>query len=922
MISTLLRTKLYFPQINPDLINRPRLFEGLNQGLNRKLTLICAPAGYGKSTLAISWLGSSARPAAWLSLDELDSDLPRFLTYVAAAIRTVFPDGCVQTLSLLQAPQNPPSEHLTTTLINEIAALSETFILVLDDYHRIDQEAIHQFISRLIDHIPPQIQLVIISRETPPLRIPHLRANREILEIRHDDLRFSPTEAGTFLAQFLGAPLPVNVVERLTDRTEGWIAGLRLAAFSLRGHSDYESFVKTFHGTNRYIMEYLVDEIIIRQPPPIQEFLLQTSLLNHLCGPLCDAVTGHNDPAGSGQATLEWLQQANFLITPLDQENHWYRYHSLLQDLLRHKLMAETNPQEVAALHARAAGWLAGQGLVEEALSHLLAAGDTLGAAQLVENHRHRLLDQDDWRTLDRRLALLPAELLQQRPGLLMARALVGLFTFNLRAVPALIQAAEPLLQEPALSLSPAEMSLIGAEIDFIRGFLEYWQGQGARSFDYLQRALPQIPPHHSYLRGLAMVYFCQAAYMTGQRDMALQTAANALQDEVAPDSLLTVRLLSAQLFVYFFAGELPQFVQLTEHVLGLCEQHNYVNLLAWTHYFLGYAHYIWNNLETAESHLTQAVELRYNQNARGAVDSLMLLALTYQARQQPAQANQTIKLLLDFALHSQNPAFMAAAHSCQARLALRQGHLEAATRWLQLADITLDGGTMAFWFELPRLTYCRVLIAQGTAAALAEAVERLPAHLKIAQNTYNVRQSIEILILQSLAYHAQGQVKAALAALNQAVTLAQPGGFIRSFVDYGRPMADLLRQLAHQNGTSNYIRQILAAFPDLRLTIDDLRLEDKETVNRTYPEGASSEIVNRQSKIVNEIDSLTNREMEILELLAKRLSNQEIARSLYVEIRTVKSHTTHIYQKLNVKNRYQAVAKARTLNLLPADND
>ncbi len=927
----LLHIKLHRPQTTADLISRPRLFERLERGWNRKLTLICAPAGYGKSTLAAAYMATCPRPAAWLSLDETDSDLYRFLTYVAAAIQTIFPDGCAQTLSLLQAPQNPPLEHLTATLINEITAFDEPFMLMLDDYHQIRQAAIHQFMDGLIDHMPTPMHLVIISREIPPLSIPRLRANREIQEIGPYDLRFSLAEAGAFLAQFLGAPMPVRLVEMLVERTEGWIVGLRLAALSLRGQTDVEGFVESFHGTNRYIMEYLVDEILMRQPQAVQEFLLQTSILNRLCGPLCDALTGQHDPAGKGQAYLEQLQQANFLIAPLDEENHWYRYHALLRDLLRHKLMAETSPQQVAALHARAAGWLADNGLVEEALLHLLAAGDPLGAAQLVESQRHRLLNQDDWRTLDRWLALLPAGLLQQRPGLLMARAQVCLFfTFNLRAIPSLVQAAERLLSEPAVPLSQDEALLVGVELDVIKGCLECLQGQAARSFDHLQQALFRIPPEYGHLQGTAVMYFCVAAQMTGQGDIALQIAV-ALQNEVAAEGMLTVNLLSAQLLNFLLDGQVPKFIQLTEYALKLSEQHNYVNLVANGHFLLGHGHYLLNNLEVAASHLAQAVELRYHQHTRLAVDALALLALTHQAMQQPAQAQKTIELLLDFARQNENMAILAVAHSGQARLALQQGDIEAATRWLQTADLALDSGAMLHMTELPRLTYCRVLIAQNTAAARREAIEKLQAHLKTAEDTHNTLQIIQILSLQSLAYYAQGQVETALAALKRAVTLAQPGGFIRTFVDCGPAMAGLLRQLAGQGVAPDYIRQILAAFPDLRLTtlapersagVDDLRLEDKEIVNRTYPEGASSEIANRKSKIVNLIEPLTDRELEILELLARRLSNQEIARSLDISILTVKSHTTHIYQKLNVKSRYQAIAKARALNLLPPDDN
>jgi LuxR family maltose regulon positive regulatory protein len=668
-------------------------------------------------------------------------------------------------------------------------------------------------------------------------------------------------------------------------------------------------------------MEYLVDEILTRQPQPIREFLFQTSILNRLCGPLCDAVTGKNEPECNGQAYLEWLQQANFMIVPLDEKSHWYRYHPLLKRMLRYKLVAETGPQQVAVLHTRAAAWLASNGLVEEALHHLLEAGDAQAAAQLVENNRHRLLNQDNWRTLNRWLTLLPADLCRRRPGLLMTQALLCLFTFNLGPIPGLIEAIETHLQEPAVPPGPDETALIGVEIDSIRGMLAVWQGQGQHGFDLLQRALALMSLEYGYLWGTASVYFCLAAQMIGQPDIALEAVAGVSQGETALDCALTVRLLAAEFHIALVAAELPRFVQLTEYALKRAKQCNYVNITAWCHYWLGYGYYALNQLDTGVSHLEQVAKLCYNQHVRGAADGLAVLALTYQALQQPDKARETVQLLLDFALHRQNPALLAIAHSCQARLALQQGDLEAASDWLQATDATRDTGALVFWFELPRLTTCRVLIAQGTTTALQQAVEKLQTHRQAAAEQHNTLQLIEILKLQSLAYHALGQDGAALDTLKQAVTLARPGGFIRNFVDGGPPMATLLAQLARQGVVPDYIHQILAAFPDL-----PDQLEAGQPAGQRPPENKESVDTPAASpweaNLENLTEPLTPRELEILELLATGRSNQEIGRTLHISTHTVKTHTMHIYGKLDVNRRYQAVAKAKALRLLAADND
>ncbi|MCB0192003.1 MAG: hypothetical protein KDJ65_08675 [Anaerolineae bacterium] len=908
--SNLLQAKLIRPRLNDNLISRPGLFERLERGKKRKLTLICAPAGYGKSTTVAGWLGACPRPAAWLSLDEMDGDLIGVLTYVVAAIQTIFPDGCARTLRLLEAPQPPPAEYLTTTFSNDIIALNEAFILVLDDYHAINQQAVHPFFSRLIAHMPGQMQLVIVSRETPPLSIPRLRGRREIMEIRTRDLQFSPAEAGAFLGRFLKAPLPDDVVHVLVERTEGWVAGLQLAAVSMRHQSDYTAFLEKFRGTNRYIMGYLLDEVLMRQPKPVRDFLLKTAILNRFCGSLCDAVTQNDDPDRNGQSYLEWLRQTNFFVVPLDQEGRWYRYHHLFQDLLRYKLMAEESNQAVAALHVLAGEWLANHGLVDEAIPHLLAAGEHEAAARIIERSWRQALDQDDWRKVEQWLALLPAELIQERPGLLIARAQVLLFLVNLRPIPALLQAAATCLQEPAVPLRPNEASLLGADIDFLQGALACLSGQGQPAFDHLQRALSQTHPDYRHWRGQVILYFSLSAQMIGRQELAIQTIEQELQDETAPENMLTVRLLGAQGLVYLMAGKLSKFIQIVAYGSKICERHNYVNMLASGHYLLGHANYLWNNLDVAASHLAQAVELRYNLNTRAGVDALAASVLTAHAMDQSAQANDALKLLLDFALQRQSPAIVAIAHACQARLALQQGDLEAATRWLETADLAYDSGAMFHWLELPRLTYCRVLIAHGTVAALQEAVEKLQVFLKSAEASHNIRQTIEILILQSLAFQAQERADDALAALEKAVILARPGGFIRSFVDYGLPMAALLHQLANRDIALTYVRQILAAITGGQFPANNLRLEENKSGNR-------------QSEIVNPlVEPLTDREFEILELLARRLSNQEIARSLHISIRTVKSHATHIYGKLNVNSRYEAVAKAKALELLPADTD
>lgn len=908
-IRMLLQTKLNRPPLGDYIIDRPHLTERLEQGVKRKFTLITAPAGYGKSTLVISWLESCPHQAAWLSLDETDNDLTRFLAYVVAAIQTIFPNSLLQTHSLLRASQNVPSEFLATTLINEIGAIDDAFILVLDDYHHLVDETIHQVMGKFIDHMPTQMQLVIVSRETPPFPIPRLRGRGKLSQIHSYDLCFSVAETEAFLSRFLGASPSADIVAMLTERTEGWIAGLRLAALSMRYHTDQRAFVDTFHGTNRYIMEYLLDEILSYQPPAIQQFLLKTAILDRFCASLCDAVT---QQPGSCQAYLEWLQQANVLIIPLDQENCWYRYHHLFRDLLGHKLRVEFSQQEVAALHTSAGEWLAGHGFIEEAVRHLLAAGDISGAAQLVDDNRHSLLNRDDHRTLERWLALLPEEQIKQRPGLLLARAWVWNILYKLRAIPPLLQAAETLLDDPSPALTPEAVQHLRAETDLLRGINLCWQGQGQASFDHLQRAAPHLAPSNPYLRGQAINQFGLAAYMIGQWELAFEEISGWLQTELIPADQVTIRFLAIQGWNHFFSAELLLAVQIAHQVATMAEANNYLNMQAWGEYFLGYIHYLWNDLDAATAYLSQAMNKRYQMHTRAAIDSMVLLTLTYQASSQPERANETLKLLVEYAGQTQNSIHRVVAQACQARLLLWQGHPELARRWLHSKEMTVDLEGMVFWWQQPRFTYCRLLIAEGSAATLQEAAANLQTYLQVAEEGHNSFQMIQILTLQALVYRAQGRLDQALAALERAVTLARPGGFILNFVEYGLPMAELLHQLAGRGVAPAYLEQILTAFADSGFTNGDFQRPDKTSDGRKYPEGASSKITDPL------IEPLSRREQEILELLAMRLSNQEIGDSLHISVPTVKTHISHICEKLEVKGRHVAVARARALGILP----
>ena len=913
----LIRTKLYRPRITGDLVPRPRLLERLQKRRSRALTLVVAPAGYGKSTLVASWLETCDCPSAWLSLDEDDNDLVVFLSYFSAAIRTMFPDAVRETSALLTAATLPPLDVLARSLINELDQIEQPFILVLDDYHSVQNMDVHHLLTELFRYPPRALHLVLASRSDPPLPLTTLRARGQATEIRTQELRFTEAETATYLQQ-LGILADEGTVQALVERVEGWVTGIRLAVLSSRHRGSEDLARAHVESSISYITNYLVAEVLAGQPPAIQDYLLGTSVLERFCAPLCEAVclgftqvassreAGTAEEAGgcvlSGQAYLDWLEASDLFVVALDDKHEWYRYHHLFQQLLRNQLQRRCEPDEIAALHARASAWYAQNDLIDEALSHALSAGDDLGAAQLVERNSRVRLNEDQWHVLEKWMARLPEAIIQQRPQLLLAKIWVSYYHFALGAIPPLLEAVETILDNDAASQP------LWGEVDFFWGHHWYWQGQSNRSLDLLSRALERIPEAYHAARGEAELWWGLASQYSGQRMEAVQRLNSILHGEQPPPPVRQIKLLGALVFVRMLSGELTEVAQATPQIRDIAIRSQNAYIIAWVSYLQAYVAYYRNELGQAAHHFAQAVEGRYVLYERAAIDSLAGLTLTYQAMQQPDKASATMDLLLEYAQRTSGRTSVAVAHSCRARLSLLQGDLVSAVRWLQTTDLPTDPGVMFYWLEVPHVTKCRVLIAEGSAASLQEAEGLLSTYEQVKEARHNTRQLIDILLLQAAAYQKQERTDRALATLERAVTLALPGGWIRPFVELGPTMADLLNGLRQRGVALQYIAQILAVFPT------EAKDEGQRTEAADAPFVPSPEVAVASSSL---IEPLTNRELEVLELMAQRLTNKEIADRLVLSVGTVKQHAYNINQKLNVRGRRQAVAKATSLGIL-----
>ncbi len=886
MLTPILATKLHTPSPRAKVVLRPRLLGRLNDGLHRKLTLVCAPAGFGKTTLVSEWLAGCEKPTAWLSLDEGDSDPARFLMYLVAALQTVVPTLGAGVLAALGSPQPPPIEAMLTVLLNDIATVPDRFILVLDDYHVIDAKPVDRALTFLLEHLPSRLHLVLSTREDPSLPLPRLRARGQLTEVRAADLRFTPAEAAEFLEGVMGLNLSAEDVALLETRTEGWIAGLQLAALSVRDHQDASSFIRSFTGGHHFVLDYLLEEVLQRQPGSVQTFLLRTSVLERLCGPLCDAVL--QDSAASGQKTLEAIERANLFIVPLDDERRWYRYHHLFAELLRQRLHQITasatgdGVTEVSELHRRASGWYESNGLEVEAFHHAAAAHDVERAERLIQGQGRPLYVRGGAAPVLKWLGSLPKAVLDARPSLWVvlatALAVVGQVTRveqNLRAAEGAMQGAE---------IDDKARDLIGriADLRALVALLAADPRQIETIVTQTRRALAYLHPDNLASRAATLWKLGLAHQFRGERASATEAHAEAVAISEASGNV-HINILATTCLGYLqeLDNRLSLAVQTYRRVLHLvgeppgpvaCEA--YVGLAR--------IFYQQNDLEAAERHGLKSVQLARQLE----IDSFVTSAL-FLARLKLTQGDaQGVAAVLDEAeafVRQHNFMFrLPDVAAAQVLALLRQGDLAAAAHLTERHDLPLS--------------QARVYLARGNTSAALAVLGPLRQHLE-AKGWADKR--LEVTVLQAVAHHAHGDQDEAMQLLGDALALAEPEGFIRRFVDEGAPMAQLLTEAATRGLRSGYTEKLLAAFePE----------EPTRTDKRAPPPAAPTGFL---------LEPLSRRELEVLRLVAEGLSNREISRRLFRALSTIKGHNRIIFDKLQVRNRTEAVARARKLKLL-----
>ena len=887
MPDRLLVTKLMKPPAPSGIVIRERLLSHLNEGLSRRLTLVSTPPGFGKTTLLSSWVERLEMPSAWLSLDEGDNDLSKFLDYLAAACRAASPDSAVPAPAF-PGPLRERSAGILTGLINTLARLPTSFVLILDDYHFISETAVHEALLYFLDHLPPTAHLVISSRADPPFPLARLRARGEIVELRQDDLRMRDDETAAFLSRRMGIDLPENDLRALTEYTEGWIAGMQLAAVSMPKPEMRSEWIRTLAGGNRFILDFLMEEVWHRQPAEIRQFLLRTSLPDRFSAELSDALTG----ASGGQAMLDRLEQANLFITPLDPQRTWYRYHRLFADLLRHRLQQE-HQEEVPGMHRTAAAWFEARSLMEEAVEHSLRIPDYERAIRLIQIEAESTLIRGSIATFLRWLDRIPAEILDRYPMLCIYQAWA--FVQGGRTVS---EVEERLRAAGKNDLDPAT----AAKVTAVQALVEYIRGDTQHSIRLAGQALENLQEDSIFLWSIAALSLGSSRLAEGDMDGGLRIYSEIARKAAAAGnpSISAMALVgSAKLLIR--QGKLHEASSLCRKAvsLGTDAQGNASPAVGLALIALGDLEREWNRLDAAEQNLLQAVRLLRDWTESRLVDANLILTRIRCSRKDWTGASEALQEARNAARHTRvTEVDDMAVDMLQAQMDIQLGNWEKVRDWIRERHVDQDRGAAdvisrgnpddLHMRKYEHLALARYYILRDKPA---KALALLDSWLPELERQQRSDLLLQLFILKALAWQAAGDLSKACLHLLHALKIAEPEGYLRLFADEGAPMARLLREIITRGLSPDYAGRLLAAF------------SPAERGEADGPPGKPN--------------LLSKREMEVLTLIADGLANSDIAGRLTLSPGTVKVHIRNIYEKLGAKSRTQALAKAKASGLL-----
>jgi LuxR family maltose regulon positive regulatory protein len=884
----LIQTKLQPPRVSGALVERPSLIQRLNEGLDRKLALVSAPAGFGKTTLVVAWLRQVERPYAWLSLDDNDNDLPLFQSYFLGAIRTLFPKACANSCQLLQAAEMPNSNQIVAALINDLVELPQPLILVMDDYHLIHDMGIHQWLNLLLQSLPESLQIVICSRTDPFFPLSRLRVEGQSVEIRTDDLRFTVPEARQFLDLNGHDTIDSTAAVQLNERVEGWAAGLRLAVLSMGDTDEQARWLSDFQAqSDQFITSYLFAEVLTHQPEPVQDFLLHTALMDRFCVDLYLALVAADRPVIQldSNKILDEIIAMNLFIVPLDEQYGWYRYHHLFQDMLRKTLLEQTSQHHLDVLHRRAALWFERHGFYEEALEHALAANDMSTAVTIVEKNCHNFLNGLERRTLERWIATLPEDVVWQRPKILTAKAWMFYRHWRLRSMEAVLDRLSQLVDSGKTAPNLTENQFLKGQQHVLRSAAEFHLHLNyADVISHADAAIQFLPASEG--GALSTAHFHRSLGLVGQghKETAVQQLAQILGDPTPGGPAKSQTLIGLGL-IHYFTGDLIQLELIVNKLRALAESSP--PALAPANWFGGLLNFELNKLDQAAADHEVMFQHRYLSNFMGGFYSGLAITRINQIQGSFEEAQDNLDDLRTDTLRLDNSTFLETLAAFQAYQWWLAGDTAAAYRWAQSYQPEMAKDPLLA-FDPPGHLWARIILDIGNPAEKTAVLAYLQANLAQLKATQFNRRKIQIQAQLALVQDGLGQRDRARNRLHQAVMLAQPGGHVRCFVDVGASLLPLLQQLNPHEFAPGYLPQLLSAFDE----------------NRPQPSLATATL-------------LTARETEILQLIAAGKSNQEIADDLVISLYTAKRHASNIYNKLTVNSRRQAVHEARELGIL-----
>lgn len=891
----LARVKLTCPPITQELVHRHRLLDRLDDVIEKPVTVLAAPAGYGKSTLVAEWQSRVSHRVAWLSLDQGDNNLSLFASYLVAAIETVFPGSLSGSGELINSSVGPEPLQLATLLSNEISELPDDFVLVLDDYHTVTDPAVHELMSGLIARVPKPLHLIISTRTNVPLPLAKLRAGGRLGELRARDLRFTLDETRQFCERALDRDIPLDQVRRLQERIEGWAVGLRLATLVFReALPTVESVEHLVSGSDGHMMEYMLSEVLLQKSPGVQDFLLKTSFFPRFTPGLCKAIL--DMPAHEhALAMMGELVRDEILSVEPDGDERWHKYHDLFREFLRARAVGRYDAQTIAGIYQRASAWFLEAGQVTEAIQYAIAAGEEKRAAQIVWDNIATALDQPWARPLiEQWLRQFSEQALDARPELVLARLWLASIALKLSAYPPLLERAEQLLVAERETDSPAHRQMLSA-LEYQRGALAYFQNDAPRTLEHLAASARHAPIPSDYVRGTSLSLEAWALQMNGREEAALEKLTTARHHEGTSSLLFTLRVLNGFSNLYANSGDWVSLEQNGRTILRLTQEHSSLGTAA-AYYTLGLVYYEWNELESAAQNFAAAAELSRLGNLKIGQESYGWLALTRQTQGSVEAANKALQALVAFTDAGHSGVMLYDFEAYRARLALLQGNVDAAVHWASSVPFN-PKPHMLFEVEAT-LARLYILVTARKPKLAGSTLEEIQALLTWCEAMHSTRRIIQVLAMYAMALDASGNRVKALDALERGILLAEPGRWIRTWLDHGPGMARLLNRLGSRRRASAYINRILMA---------SVQTEKKQLVPRGNRRGRSSPL----------IEPLTMRELQVLAGMARRRSNKEIAQELVISPQTVKAHVDHIHQKLGVNNRHEATKVALALGII-----